>query len=220
MFTALSLFLVLFSSLFFNSVTSQAHEGNLTEDNKAIVFTAPDMDLTLLTEEDKEILLNIGWNLDADIPYLIEGDFHTIEEDSEVLTANSLQDHSDIEYIHLGELFDSMENLDNLTSSNPQGDYTLTSVHQPIFSPPAHGTKVYSFGDMVHCNRFNGPNTDHRHYAKTHPRAYINFYGSDCATAVIDSVCSALSDDCNTSATYHRGWCSRQIGHNINYHPH
>ncbi|MEJ7286403.1 hypothetical protein WL294_12630, partial [Staphylococcus epidermidis] len=30
------------------------------------------------------------------------------------------------------------------------------------------------------CNRFNGTKSDHRYWSKKHPKAYADFYKSDC----------------------------------------
>ncbi len=35
-------------------------------------------------------------------------------------------------------------------------------------------------GTHVHCNRFNGTKSDHRYWSKKHPKAYVDFYKSDC----------------------------------------
>jgi len=35
-------------------------------------------------------------------------------------------------------------------------------------------------GTHVHCNRFNGTKSDHKYWSKVHPRAYVDFYKSDC----------------------------------------
>ena len=41
------------------------------------------------------------------------------------------------------------------------------------------GQKVKK-GTHVHCNRFNGTKSDHRYWSKKHPKAYADFYKSDC----------------------------------------
>jgi len=41
------------------------------------------------------------------------------------------------------------------------------------------GEAVY-YGDLVHCNRFNGPNSDHHYWVWYHPTAMIDFANSDC----------------------------------------
>ena len=35
-------------------------------------------------------------------------------------------------------------------------------------------------GTYVHCNRFNGTKSDRKYWSKVHPRAYVDFYKSDC----------------------------------------
>lgn len=56
--------------------------------------------------------------------------------------------------------------------------------------------------------------------AKDSVQGLINFRGSDCAISVGLGYCTLVSDKCNTSETYHRGWCSRWLGHNFIYHKH
>lgn len=47
------------------------------------------------------------------------------------------------------------------------------------YSGQNNGDRVKT-GAHVHCNRFNGPNSDHRYWKKTDPRSWTDFYRSDC----------------------------------------
>jgi len=53
------------------------------------------------------------------------------------------------------------------------------------------GQKVKK-GAHVHCNRFNGTKSDHRYWSKKHPRAYVDFYKSDCWYHAKAYKCSSL----------------------------
>jgi len=198
------------------TIKANAAESDV-HNQEEIIYLAPELDLSIATEEEIKILEDIGWNLEAEIPYLIVE--KEIETNDKHLETNQAEEPS---VIDLGELFDQM----NESEINPETSEELTFMpyhnmsYKPIYSPPAHGTKVYKTGDKVHCNRFNGPKSDNKHYSKTKPKALINFNGSDCDIAVRKGYCKLLNDNCNTSSTYHRGWCSEKIAHNINYHKH
>ena len=47
------------------------------------------------------------------------------------------------------------------------------------YSGQYDGEKVKT-GAHVHCNRFNGTKSDHRYWKKSNPKAWIDFYHSDC----------------------------------------
>ena len=51
----------------------------------------------------------------------------------------------------------------------------------------------------MHCNRFNGPNSDYIHYDKNkHPvKAFQNFIGSDCDVALGGSNLCIFHNHCN-----------------------
>ncbi|MBM6614974.1 hypothetical protein JTF06_08725 [Desemzia sp. RIT804] len=214
--------LILGLFLLANAFTTKvnAAESDL-HNQEEIIYLAPDLDLSIATEEEIKILEEIGWNLEAEIPYLV------VEKETET-SAESSDKHLETNQgevllvIDLGELFDKMPESE--LNAETSEEFTIIPYHnmpyQPIYSPPAHGTKVYKFGDKVHCNRFNGPKSDNKHYSKFQPKALINFNGSDCDTAVRKGYCKLLNDHCNSSSTYHRGWCSEKIGHNVNYHKH
>ncbi|MCT6924670.1 hypothetical protein [Metasolibacillus sp.] len=108
-------------------------------------------------------------------------------------------------------------NLSEIIDSMSYASYNVGAV--PLFSPPPHGTYKYQVGDQVHCNRFNGPYTDHYHYAKTHPQAYINFYMSDCEHGVAAFICNSYGNDpCNRDKQL--AYCSLMIYHITRYHLH
>ncbi|EZH64325.1 hypothetical protein DH09_00995 (plasmid) [Bacillaceae bacterium JMAK1] len=112
--------------------------------------------------------------------------------------------------VDLSETLFAMDDM-----SDVEGDFTTQGTLSPV---PPHGTR-YSPGQMVHCNRFNGPQTDDVHYAHSHWRAYYNFVLSDCDYGVGQGYCSIISgnDKCNRPT---RAECSLDIGHSRLYHRH
>lgn len=202
---------------FFISGDSLFAEAN--ENTHTIRYTAPETDFASITPEEEEMLIEMGWNLDADIPYW--DDIIDFSEFTHSLHTPTDQRRAPTE-INLNELFDEMDRQNGKQSSNNNvlEEIFPNSVWNPIFSVPPHGTKVYYVGDMVHCNRFNGSNTDHKHYSNKSIAGIRNFWRSDCNLAVGYGYCTLVNDNCNTTTTYHRGWCS-QFGHNnypIYYH--
>lgn len=205
-------------TLFFVSssfLNVSAHGNDVEGILVSITYTAPDLDVQSLTNDEKETLIEIGWILEAEVPYWEDT---TFSDNSENDPIPKVDDEKHIE-INLRELFEEMDsNEDNSTPSNEL--FSLMSVSNPIYSPPPHGSKKYRVGDKVHCNRFNGLKTDHRHYNKLTGQGYINFWKSDCHIAIGYGYCTLVNDKCNTSKKYHRGWCSN-YGHmkrSINYH--
>jgi len=219
------IFLTIFSILFvFNFLADEtvAYANEESAESKEFTMIAPDLDLTIMTEEERAILIDIGWDFTGEVPTLVQ-----TEEDLGFEIADDVAGT----VINLGDLFDEMdEPVDNNSHDTSDIGFTLFSLpslevggdgmYRPIFSAPAHGTKVYKTGDLVHCNRFNGPSTDNKHYSKWNAKSYINFAGSDCATGVARGHCTYINDVCNTSNRYHRAWCSWQIGHKLTYHKH
>lgn len=206
-------FIILIFLLFVanNNETANAHEMN--NESEKIVYIAPDLDLDSANPYEKNQLTQMGWRFDKDIPYFVDNSTTNPEETND--SDKVYECFKDNEIINVSSLLD--DTVDTTESLN--SEVSFRSASPGIYSPvPAHGSKVYRTGDKVHCNRFNGPRSDNKHYSKKSARAYINFIGSDCAVAVSKGLCKALSDHCNTSITYHRGWCSAQLGRSINYH--
>lgn len=116
------------------------------------------------------------------------------------------------------EVFESMDEINEHSNNNYIMPMATTKIKTPVFKPLGFEKKTYRLGDMVHCNRFNGPRTDNKHYDKDKARAYINFYKSDCDQAVTLQFCKIVKDHCNTSVSYHRGWCSLRVYKSIYYH--
>lgn len=68
-------------------------------ENGNIIYLAPDLDLSTGTEEQIQTLRDIGWNLDAEVPYLVE-------EKISSGSVTSLAESPENTYIDIGELFE------------------------------------------------------------------------------------------------------------------
>lgn len=96
------------------------------------------------------------------------------------------------------------ENVELLNKITPRAN------HKRVETKP-YGSKYYE-GDDVHCNRFNGPQSDWRHYNWRNPsqldKALKNFRGSDCQAALaVGSGCPTKGPAyCNNK--YGPAWCS------------
>jgi hypothetical protein len=83
-------------------------------------------------------------------------------------------------------------------------------------------------GDVVTCNRFNGPNGDGKYYSDRFSyQALKNFYMSDCdralaksAACLADYLPDASKRYCSLYSPSHYGKCSSIIGHSTRYHRH
>lgn len=216
-------------SLVHAETSDDTSSSEITE--MSIRYEAPDMDLSIATDEQRKQLEEIGWNLDTDIPFLIS------EQENEDQSNNQIHENhnehnvdavennpEDILTVNLSEVFDNHDSQEfadeeDIVNNEPSDStVSLYAITYGIFKAPAHGTKIYKNGNMVHCNRFNGPKSDGRHLAKTHPQTYINYYKSDCYYGVAKGICKYTGDKCNTSLVYHRGWCSYKQGWSVNYH--
>lgn len=209
----LSIGLILFgfsggtSSVYAESNNDTATTYEVSQD--FIKYEAPDINLSLATAEQIKQLEEIGWNLDADVPFLLI-EKETGEQAAETLSVKA-------ETINLSELLDDDQDY-NLADDPSKSVISPFVISYGVFSAPPHGSKVYKNGDAVHCNRFNGPNSDGRHLGKLHPQTYINYYKSDCYYGVNSGICTYTNDKCNTSLYHHRGWCSSKQGWSVNYH--
>ncbi|WP_026701717.1 hypothetical protein [Salibacterium aidingense] len=91
----------------------------------------------------------------------------------------------------------------------------MDSKHEDMIGTLAYG-ETYSDGDWVHCNRFNGPQSNDKHLRKTNPQAYINFVLSDCDMGALFNCITHNTCNQEEMAAY----CSLQIGHETLYHKH
>lgn len=97
---------------------------------------------------------------------------------------------------------------------------TRASSTNPYWSVGESGT----YGKRLHCNRFNGPNGDHKYYPNHYPQAWTNFVKSDCDYALGRST-NCLADYtsnpyCAASPESKQAKCSTMIGHYNRYHSH
>lgn len=95
-------------------------------ENGNIIYLAPDLDLSTGTEEQIQTLRDIGWNLDAEVPYLVE-------EKISSGSVTSLAESPENTYIDIGELFENMGHDDGTTIAP-------AALWDYIYYPPAHGT--------------------------------------------------------------------------------
>lgn len=115
---------------------------------------------------------------------------------------------------------DVMKKMDDPTISNNETDGE-TQIGQSNGQLPKRG-------DVVSCNRFNGPNGDGRYYSnRFSAKALKNFKWSDCDRALLKSTKCLADYSPNVSKRYcslyspvHYGQCSKLIGHSTRYHRH
>lgn len=67
-------------------------------------------------------------------------------------------------------------NMDDNNDNHMKDGTTLESMS---YKGQKDGQKVKK-GTHTHCNRFNGTKSDHRYWSKKHPKAFTDFYKSDC----------------------------------------
>ena len=99
--------LAFLSVLFIFSWSTQktlASDSPEVDSNRQFTMIAPDLDMTTMTEEDKAILISLGWDFTGEVPTLIQ-----TEEDLGFEMADSVAGST----IELGELFEHMDQPDN-----------------------------------------------------------------------------------------------------------
>lgn len=80
-----------------------------------------------------------------------------------------------------------------------------------------HGNRVH-WGEHIHCDRLNGPTSNHFYYKQWHPQAWVNFLGSDCDIAIVNYYgCGSFGkamNKCDGLNVQGRGVqdCSRSLG--------
>ncbi|GGK07826.1 hypothetical protein GCM10007063_32910 [Lentibacillus kapialis] len=207
-------------------------------------YTAEDMDWKSATNKQKEILKEQGWKLENGIPVLYvsvpeeleynqkHGHDHSHEGHQGTLQVNGVEKD-----IHNGT-FDVDSNNETIkimvgeekNEVKKQEDGTYQVIVEKNLSQmfenmdkkqkEAVGTlgygDTYYPGDWVHCNRFNGPNSDDRHLRKWNPQAYINFYKSDCYHGALMYCTDHNSCNINERPAY----CSYMQNHSVLYHRH
>lgn len=116
---------------------------------------------------------------------------------------------------------DIIKKMDNLTVANDITDGETQKIGQ-------NDKELPKKGDIVTCNRFNGPNGDGRYYKnKFSAKAIKNFFRSDCDRALSKYIyCfkDYLPDHskryCSLYSPSHYGKCSKLISHSTRYHRH
>ena len=114
-----------------------------------------------------------------------DSNFHVIKKDNKVTIEDTLpnpdkknntanrSNESGTKVINFSDFVGSMDGKDD--GKIPEG----TSLYSKSYKGQKDGQKVKK-GTHVHCNRFNGTKSDHRYWSKKHPKAYADFYKSDC----------------------------------------
>lgn len=72
-----------------------------------------------------------------------------------------------------------ISNASNGTPVSSDGNLEISLIGKSYNGQTYSGEHV-STGTHVHCNRFNGSNSDHTYWGKFNPRVWIDFYHSDC----------------------------------------
>jgi hypothetical protein len=68
-------------------------------------------------------------------------------------------------------------NMDATNSSIQSNSLTVVSL---AYKGQTYSGQPVKKGTHVHCNRFNGPNSDHKCWNKINPKAWVDFWESDC----------------------------------------
>lgn len=113
--------LAFLSVLFIFSWSTQktlASDSPEVDSNRQFTMIAPDLDMTTMTEEDKAILISLGWDFTGEVPTLIQ-----TEEDLGFEMADSVAGST----IDLGELFEHMDQPDNAIDTD-DADFSLFSL--------------------------------------------------------------------------------------------
>lgn len=148
-------------------------------------------------------VLNVSGVIDN--AYVSNSPIEATTKDSQIATfSDNIQSKSDtaiVVELNFGDLMDLMDKKEAAMYQEMRGS-------GQDFYPPDHGTKKYAPGDTVHCNRFNGPATDHYHYSKTSPKAIVNFAGSDCDYSLGNCLFCITDSNCNLLGPGSRAACS------------
>jgi len=75
---------------------------------------------------------------------------------------------------------DNMSGMKMENESTTNTDSSIIALTSSVSYPGQKDGQLVSKGTHVHCNRFNGKNSDHRYWSHSHPQAYIDYVGSDC----------------------------------------
>lgn len=96
---------------------------------------------------------------------------------------------------------DAGNGLQNIQEGSP-----LFLYGQSAYAGQRNGQHV-SVGTHVHCNRFNGVNSDHRYWKHSDARSWVDFYKSDCYYHALAYNCSMLGKNvkCDGLNIHHKG---------------
>ncbi|MDS3899237.1 hypothetical protein RJB33_12165 [Staphylococcus hominis] len=116
-----------------------------------------------------------------------DNNFHVIRKNNQIIVEDVLPNpdnkkvnetanrsaKTDTKVINFSDFVGSMDGKDDGKIKDG------TSFYSASYKGQKDGQKVKK-GTHVHCNRFNGTKSDHRYWSKKHPKAYVDFYKSDC----------------------------------------
>jgi len=147
----------------------------------------------------------------------VEGEPEKIEVESDENSKETIKKDENGEYQvvleqNLNKIIGDMD--EHGESHDESGEHDI-GLAAKVEMPP-HGSKVFKYGDPVHCNRFNGPKSNNKHLKKSSPQGLINFYHSDCDYGAL-KYCKA-HNKCNQK--YRAAYCSHKQGHYTKYHKH
>lgn len=162
-------------------------------------------------DEDDTIIVNGKKTEINDGRFDVEENPETIEVESDENNKETIKKDENGEYQvileqNLNEIIGDMEDHE---------EHNDMDNNTPPIQTFAYG-QTYKTGDWVHCNRFNGPKSNHKHLEKWKPQAIINFYHSDCDYGAL-RYCKSHK---NCNQKYRAAYCSYKQGHSTKYHKH
>lgn len=208
-------------------ITTLVNMGKLDKNLKVLVSSNNSVNITriypakqgMVFVNGKEVIVNSDGQYSADITdssAIVEFKINSKSlQSKEVVTGNSKSLNVNlVDSIPFSSLIESMDEPSTQTSDAKSAVITPNSTT----GGQKDGEPVY-YGDWVHCNRFNGPNSDHHYWTWIHPTAFIDFSGSDCdwemfgygcpLPPLTDNLCDGLDvqgnghNDCSDLGGFH-----------------
>ena len=170
---------LILSSLFLASIgfgLSQTHISNAKEaTNQQNIKLVGNYDMSQVSQKTMNDLKDIEKK---------DSNFHVIKKDNKVTVEDTLpnpnpKDSTSNRSNENTKVINFSDFVGKMDGDNDKKMSEGTALYSKKYPGQHDGQKVKK-GTHVHCNRFNGTKADHKYWSKKHPRAYVDFYKSDC----------------------------------------
>jgi hypothetical protein len=181
--------LLLLSVMFFKSnIISNADSTNMNNMSSENVILKATYDLKSVSSDTLKSLYQISKS-DSNIKVEKDNGRLIIED-----YLNDSANDANAKVVNFQSFIGSMDKMNSESDLTDGSPFVLSyrSYSGRSYKGQTYSGEHVSKGTHVHCNRFNGPHSDHKYWGKFNPKSWIDFAGSDCDWHALKYGCTSL----------------------------